>query len=87
MQGLVLSKEQPIYPAIAKAAHVQGVVVLSAEIDTTGHITDVRVISGPAMLLQASIDAAKKWVYKPYLLNGIPIIVDTQINVVFSLRK
>jgi protein TonB len=85
MQGMVLLKTQPIYPPIAKAARVQGVVVLQATISKTGSITDLRVVSGPAMLQSAALDAVKSWRYKPYLLNNEPVEVETQVNVIFTL--
>jgi protein TonB len=83
--GLLLQKVQPVYPAIAKAARVSGTVVLQATISKTGTIENLRVVSGPAMLQQAAMDAVRNWRYKPYLLNGDPVEVDTQVNVIFSL--
>jgi len=76
---------QPTYPAIAKAARVSGTVVLQATISKQGTIENLRVVSGPAMLQAAAMDAVKNWRYKPYLLNGDPVEVDTQVNVIFSL--
>ena len=75
----------PTYPPIAKAAHIQGTVVLSALISKQGTIEDLRVVSGPAMLRNAALEAVRTWRYKPYILNGQPVQVETQINVVFSL--
>jgi protein TonB len=60
-------------------------VVLQAKISKTGAIEDLHVLSGPAMLQQAALDAVKNWRYKPYLLNNEPVEVDTTVNVVFSL--
>ena len=85
MQGNLLSKTQPIYPAIAKAARISGTVVLQATISKTGTIENLHVVSGPAMLQQAAMDAVRTWKYKPYLLNGDPVEVETQVNVVFNL--
>ena len=59
--------------------------VLQATISKTGTITNLRVISGPAMLQQAALDAVKTWRYRPYLLNNEPVEVETTINVIFSL--
>lgn len=84
-QGLLIEKIQPIYPAIAKAARMQGTVVLQATISKTGEIQNLRVISGPAMLQQAAIQAVSRWRYRPYLLNNEPVEVETTVNVVFSL--
>jgi protein TonB len=83
--GTILEKTQPIYPPIAKAAHVQGSVVLHAIIGKNGSIQDLKVISGPAMLQSAALDAVKQWRYKPYILNGDPTEVDTTVTVNFNL--
>jgi protein TonB len=85
MQGNLLNKTQPNYPPIAKAARVQGTVVLQATISKTGTIENLHVISGNAMLVNAAVDAVRSWRYKPYLLNGEPVEVDTTVNVIFSL--
>jgi protein TonB len=84
MVGNLLVKTQPVYPPIAKAAHVQGVVVLHAIISKQGTIQGLTVISGPPMLTAAAIDAVKQWKYKPYLLNGEPTEVDTTVQVNFN---
>jgi protein TonB len=82
---MLLQKTTPVYPPIAKAARQQGTVVLQATISKTGSIENLRVISGPAMLQQAALDAVKTWRYRPYLLDGEPTEVETTVNVVFSL--
>jgi protein TonB len=82
---LLLQKTQPIYPPIAKAARVSGTVVLQAKISKTGQIEDLHVVTGPAMLQQAAIDAVKTWRYRPYLLNNDPVEVETTVNVIFTL--
>jgi len=79
-------KTQPIYPAIARAAHQGGTVTLHAIISKNGTIEQLSVISGPAMLQGAAMDAVKTWRYKPYLLNGEPTEVDTTIMVNFNLN-
>ena len=84
-QGMLLQKTTPVYPPIAKAARVSGTVVLQATISKSGTIENLRVISGPAMLQQAAMDAVKQWRYKPYLLNNEPVEVETTVNVIFSL--
>jgi len=83
--GMLLQKVQPVYPPIAKAARVQGTVVLQAKISKTGSIEDLHVVSGPAMLQQAALDAVKSWRYRPYLLNNEPVEVETTVNVIFTL--
>jgi protein TonB len=83
--GLLLQKTVPLYPPIAKAARVQGTVVLQATISKGGTIENLRVISGNAMLQGAALDAVRSWRYRPYLLNGEPVEVETTVNVVFTL--
>jgi protein TonB len=83
--GLLIQKTTPVYPPIAKAARVSGTVVLQATISKTGTIQNLKVMSGPAMLQQAALDAVRQWRYRPYLLNNEPVEVDTTVNVVFTL--
>jgi protein TonB len=85
MQGMLLQKTQPVYPPIAKAARVSGTVVLQATISKNGTIENLHVVSGPAMLQQAAMDAVKTWRYRPYLLNNEPVEVETTVNVIFTL--
>jgi protein TonB len=84
MQGAKLSGANPVYPPIARAAHVSGAVVLHAIISKEGTIKNLSVISGPEMLRTAATEAVQNWRYKPYLLNGEPTEVDTQITVNFN---
>ena len=84
-QGLAISRPSPTYPAIAKAARVSGTVVLRATISKTGTIEGLQVVDGPPMLRQSALDAVRTWRYRPYLLNGEPVEVDTTVNVIFSL--
>ncbi|MGI4757313.1 MAG: energy transducer TonB, partial [Janthinobacterium lividum] len=84
MAGQVLVKTTPVYPPIAKAAHVSGAVVLHAIISKTGSVEQLSVVSGPEMLRANAISAVQSWKYKPYLLNGDPTEVDTTITVNFS---
>jgi protein TonB len=83
--GLLLSPIRPIYPAIAKAARIQGTVVIEATISRQGTIENLQVIEGPSMLRQAAIDAVAAARYRPFLLNGEPVEVQTSIHVIFSL--
>jgi periplasmic protein TonB len=85
MAGNLLDKVPPQYPAIAREARIAGTVVLQATISKAGTIQNLRVINGPALLQQAALDAVRSWRYKPYLLNGQPVEVETTINVVFNL--
>jgi protein TonB len=87
MAGNLLSKTLPRYPEIARTTHIQGAVVLQATISRNGSIENLRIVSGPPLLRQAAIDAVQAWRYKPYLLNGDPVEVETTINVVFNLGE
>ena len=82
----LLHQVAPAYPPLAKSARVQGIVILEATISRTGEITDLRVISGHPLLVQAAIDAVKQWKYKPTVLSGEPVDVITTITVNFSLQ-
>ncbi len=84
-QGLVLHKVQPAYPPLARQARIQGSVTLQAEISKDGSIQNLRLISGHPMLAPAAIEAVKQWKYKPYILNGEPVEVETTITVNFTL--
>jgi protein TonB len=86
-EGLLLQKTMPTYPVIAKATRTEGVVVLQATISKTGTIENLHVISGHPMLKKAAIDAVSNWRYRPYLLNGVPVEVETTVNVVFKLTQ
>jgi periplasmic protein TonB len=84
-QGLLVRRVQPTYPPLARQARIQGVVILQAQISKEGSITNLQLISGHPMLAPAAIEAVKQWKYKPYLLNGEPVEVETQIQVNFTL--
>jgi TonB family protein len=85
LAGMILSKVNPVYPEVAKAAHVQGAVILHAIISKTGAVERLDVISGPSMLVSSAQDAVKQWTYRPYLLNGEPVEVETSITVNYTL--
>ncbi len=87
VEGMLIEKTMPVYPAIARASGTQGTVVLQATISRNGTIENLRVVSGPAMLQQAALDAVKRWRYRPYLLSGEPVEVETTVNVVFKLQE
>lgn len=85
MNGQAISKVPPEYPAEAKEQRITGTVVLHAIIGKDGTVQELVVISGPKELQNSALDAVRQWVYKPYLLNGNPVAVDTTINVTYSL--
>jgi protein TonB len=84
-QGLVTHRVEPTYPPIAKAARVQGTVILAAVIGKDGTIQNLHVVSGHPLLQGAAMEAVKQWRYRPYILNGEPVEVDTQVIVNFTL--
>jgi len=86
MAGLLIHRVVPDYPTIPKNIHLEGTVVLEATISRSGSIENLRVVSGPALLQQAALDAVAQWRYRPYLLNGQPVEVETTVNVEFKLQ-
>ena len=84
-QASLVTRVQPQYPDDARQALVQGSVVLRVEIDNSGNVEGLTLVSGHPMLAPAAIEAVKQWKYKPYLLNGQPIAVETQVIVAFQL--
>jgi protein TonB len=85
MEGRKLSGAEPRYPTIAVTAHIQGTVFLAATISKTGMIENLRLVSGPPMLALAAEEAVRTWHYRPYLLNGEPVEVETTVQVIFNL--
>lgn len=85
MQASLVHQVTPIYPQIAKTAHISGTVILHAIIGTDGTVQDLQYISGPPLLMRSAMDAVHQWRYKPTMLNGEPVQVDTTISVVFTL--
>lgn len=84
--GLLIRKVQPHYPDDARQNRIQGTVVLKALIDAEGNVEQLDLVSGHPMLAPAAINAVKKWKYKPYLLDGKAVKVETQILVIFALQ-
>ncbi|HKH97919.1 MAG TPA: energy transducer TonB [Candidatus Sulfotelmatobacter sp.] len=87
LEGSLIRRVQPVYPYPAKAAHVQGMVVLAATISKAGAIENLQVRSGHPLLVGAAIEAVKQWRYRPYILNGEVIEVETEIRVNFTLAE
>jgi periplasmic protein TonB len=84
-EGRLLGPIRPVYPVIAVQMHLQGTVVVEATISTEGTIENPRVVSGSPILARAAVDAIRMARYRPYMLNGSPVEVETTISVVFSL--
>jgi protein TonB len=85
--GNILTKVQPVYPPEAKAQGISGTVLLHALIGKDGTIQELTPVAGNDLLQKAALDAVRQWTYKPYLLNGDPVEVETTIHVVYSLAK
>jgi TonB family protein len=83
----LISKVTPQYPQTARAEHLEGTVKIHALIDKDGSLFQLYVVKGYCSLAQASIDAVKKWRYSPTLLEGQPVQIDTEIDVIFTLRQ
>jgi TonB family protein len=82
--GMLIHRTTPIYPKYAQDAHITGTVNLKATITKQGTIEGIQVISGPKILAPPAVDAVKTWRYRPYLLDGQPVAVETNITVVFG---
>jgi TonB family protein len=85
--GLLIKKVNPSYPADARAARIQGVVIFQAEISKTGDITNLELVEGPIELAGSAVAAVRQWKYRPYLLLGQPVAVATQIQVNYVLSR
>jgi periplasmic protein TonB len=86
-QGMLVHRVEPTYPQIARTARISGSVVLTAVIAKDGQIENLTLVSGHPMLAPAAIDAVKQWRYRPYLLNGEPVEVETTITAMFQLAS
>jgi TonB family protein len=87
MNLLIRPETSPVYTPLALQAHIQGEVVLDADISKEGSVDALRVINGHPLLISAAVNAVKEWRYKPYILNGAPVAVNTHITVKFSLLR
>jgi protein TonB len=81
-----LYKPEPVYPPIARTAHVQGVVTIDALIDEHGDVVQARAIDGPALLIPSALAAVLKWKYEPTYLDGDPVSIKMHVEVRFTLR-
>lgn len=81
----LIKQVDPIYPLIAKKAHISGVVVIDAVIDEHGNVTEAHVVSGPGLLFSAALQAVSQWKYEPTYLNGEPVPLELEVNVTFHL--
>jgi periplasmic protein TonB len=84
-EAKIIARPNPIYPALARQARIQGKVQLHAIIDKEGRVSQLEVVSGHPLLVKAALDAVQNWRYQPTILNGEPVEVDTTIDVNFVL--
>jgi TonB family protein len=85
-QSLLQKKVQPKYPKEARKTRIQGSVIFLAHVSTEGKIKNLYVLSGHPLLTPAALDAVSQWIYRPYLLQGTPVEVETQITINFTLQ-
>jgi protein TonB len=83
----LIKRVEPTYPAIALKAHVQGRVIVEATTDIYGKVVKTRVIGGNPLLTKAAVDAVRKWIYEPYMINGMPRPVIFTVTVTFTLQR
>jgi periplasmic protein TonB len=83
----LLRKVIPVYPRLAIAAHISGTVRLMGVVAKDGTVQQIRVVSGPALLVEAALDAVRQWVYRPTMLNNKPVEVIAPIDVIFTLSR
>jgi len=86
VQAKLISSVPPAYPPLAKSQHVSGSVLVDALIDANGRVTTMKIVSGPALLHQAAMDALKQWKYRPATLDGKPTPMHLTVTVQFRLQ-
>jgi protein TonB len=87
MSQKLRKKIAPVYPALARQNHIEGTVRFHLIVSTDGTVKQLEVMSGQPLLVQAALDAVRKWEYEPTTLNDEPVEVDTTVDVIFSLKK
>jgi periplasmic protein TonB len=85
MEGNLIYRVQPEYPALARQIRIQGLVVLRAIISRDGTIENLQALSGHPLLIPSALNAVRQWRYRPYVLNGAPVEVETEVKVNFIL--
>ena len=83
----LIRQQKPVYPPLAKAARVQGTVKFEAVISKGGTVDNLKLLSGPPLLVQSATQAVSQWAYKPTLMKGAPVEVITEIDVPFILSQ
>lgn len=83
----ILNRVEPVYPPVAKSTRVQGAVILTVVIGKDGGIHQINVLSGHPFLVDAAVAAVKQWRYQPYVFNGEPVEIQSEISVNFSIAE
>lgn len=86
-QANIAKSVPPRYPERARAEGVTGSVIMIVLIDKDGHVEDVKPVAGHAELVESAVYAVQHWKYKPFLLNGVPVPVETQVTVNFTIVR
>ncbi len=84
-EGILEHQVTPIYPRQALPLRLEGPVVLEAIVSENGRLENIKAVSGHSLLARAAIDAVRQWRYRPYLLNGKPVRMQTKITVNFKM--
>ena len=84
--ALLTKNVQPEYPEEARSKKIKGSVVMLVHINSVGHVQDIYTVEGNSLLIPAALKAVSQWEYKPYLMNGQPVNVETEVVVSFSLK-
>jgi protein TonB len=84
--AMLIHRVEPVYPPLARQIHREGQVELHAIISTDGTIQSLQVVSGDALFLRSAQDAVSQWRYRPTVLNGQPVEIDTYITVIYTLQ-
>ena len=84
--ALLIHRVEPVYPPLAKQTHREGRVELRAIIGTDGRIRSLQIVAGDPLFEQSAVEAVQQWRYKPTILNGQPVEIDTSIMVIYSMQ-
>lgn len=84
---MLIQRIEPVYPPLARQIRREGRVELRALISTDGTIKSLQVVSGDPLFLQSALDAVRQWRYRPTVLNGQPVEIDTYITVIYNLQQ
>ena len=85
--ALLIHRVEPVYPPLAKQTHREGRVELRAIIGTDGRIRSLQIVAGDPLFEQSAVEAVRQWRYKPTILNGQPVEIDTSIMVIYSMQR